>query len=113
MSSPKPSRKKAREKGQERTPVDEHEEMGQDASNSGGKASSCGGCAPKSSMPAESTDELQIHKITNREEENHLVIVYLVMKYASKTLQRKLKHEILNRQSLKAFLGKKNINYSI
>lgn len=51
MSSPKPSRKKAREKGQERTPVDEHEEMGQDASNSGGKASSCGGCAPKSSMP--------------------------------------------------------------
>lgn len=51
MSSPTPSRKKARKKDQEQTPVEEHKQMGQDASKSEGKASSCGGCATKSAMP--------------------------------------------------------------
>lgn len=51
MSSLTPSRKKAREKDQEQTPVEEHKQMGQDASKSEGKASSCGGCATKSAMP--------------------------------------------------------------
>lgn len=55
---------------------------------------------------ADTTVELQFHRIANTEEENFWVLTFLVMKYGSKVLQEKIRQELLDSQGLNDFLEK-------